>query len=216
MARNIERDKAEMQMRKDRLISAGFHLFSQYGIESVSLQKVADAADVGVATMYNYFQNKTNLVIAISGKIWGDVWMHAIEQTGIEKLKAMSVYEGLDFFADVIIDLYKNKPEILVYSGNYKTYICREEVPEELLEEHLKPIDSIGKMFQEKYEIEKTNPSVRKDLTEKEIFSFFSLTMLGMAERYAQGLVWAKKDGTDYSKELMNLKQVLLSWVKGN
>ena len=51
MPRNIERDEKEAMRRKEQLMEAGFRLFSQYGIENVSLQRVADAAEVGVATL---------------------------------------------------------------------------------------------------------------------------------------------------------------------
>ena len=71
MPRNIERDEKEAMRRKEQLMEAGFRLFSQYGIENVSLQRVADAAEVGVATLYNYYQTKVKLVIAISGKSLG-------------------------------------------------------------------------------------------------------------------------------------------------
>ena len=48
--------------------------------ENVSLQRVADAAEVGVATLYNYYQTKVKLVIAISGKIWGDLWKEILKK----------------------------------------------------------------------------------------------------------------------------------------
>ena len=82
MPRNIERDEKEAMRRKEQLMEAGFRLFSQYGIENVSLQRVADAAEVGVATLYNYYQTKVKLVIAISGKIWGDLWKEVLEEKG--------------------------------------------------------------------------------------------------------------------------------------
>ena len=82
MPRNIERDEKEAMRRKEQLMEAGFRLFSQYGIENVSLQRVADAAEVGVATLYNYYQTKVKLVIAISGKIWGDLWKEILEEKG--------------------------------------------------------------------------------------------------------------------------------------
>ena len=62
MPRNAERDEREAARRKEQLMKAGFKLFSENGIENVSLQKVADAADVGVATMYKYYQTKVKLV----------------------------------------------------------------------------------------------------------------------------------------------------------
>lgn len=65
MPRNIERDKREADRRKNQLIEAGFRLFSQNGIETVSLQKVADAANVSPATMYKYFLTKEKLLIQV-------------------------------------------------------------------------------------------------------------------------------------------------------
>lgn len=82
MARNTERDEREATRRKEQLMKDGFKLFSENGIENVSLQKVADAADVGVATMYKYYQTKVKLVVAISGKIWGDLWKSVLAQNG--------------------------------------------------------------------------------------------------------------------------------------
>ena len=79
MPRNIERDKREADRRKNQLIEAGFRLFSQNGIETVSLQKVADAANVSPATMYKYFLTKEKLLIAISAKVWDEVWQETPE-----------------------------------------------------------------------------------------------------------------------------------------
>ena len=39
--------------------------------------------------------------------------------------------------------------------------------------------------------------------------------MLGMAERYAQGLVWANNRTGDYGKELSHVKDMLLAWARG-
>ena len=78
-------------------MEAGFRLFSQYGIENVSLQRVADAAEVGVATLYNYYQTKVKLVIAISGKIWGDLWKEILEEKGPEIFESFTAYQYIEF-----------------------------------------------------------------------------------------------------------------------
>ena len=77
-------------------MKAGFKLFSENGIENVSLQKVADAADVGVATMYKYYQTKGKLVVAISGKIWGDIWKSVLAQNGPDFFENFTAYEYID------------------------------------------------------------------------------------------------------------------------
>lgn len=128
MPRNIERDEKEAMRRKEQLMEAGFRLFSQYGIENVSLQRVADAAEVGVATLYNYYQTKVKLVIAISGKIWGALWKEVLEEKGPEIFESFTAYQYIEFYTDQIIRIYRERPEILRFSNNYKNFISREKV----------------------------------------------------------------------------------------
>ena len=119
MPRNIERDKREADRRKNQLIEAGFRLFSQNGIETVSLQKVADAANVSPATMYKYFLTKEKLLIAISAKVWDEVWQEALGDPGTNHFEHFTAYQGIEFYADRMIALYKNRPEVLRFSGEY-------------------------------------------------------------------------------------------------
>lgn len=124
MPRNIERDKREADRRKNQLIEAGFRLFSQNGIETVSLQKVADAANVSPATMYKYFLTKEKLLIAISAKVWDEVWQEALGDPGTNHFEHFTAYQGIEFYADRMIALYKNRPEVLRFSGEYTVALC--------------------------------------------------------------------------------------------
>ena len=52
---------------------------------------------MGVATLYNYYQTKVKLVIAISGKIWGDLWKEILEEKGPEIFESFTAYSTLSF-----------------------------------------------------------------------------------------------------------------------
>ena len=190
MPRNIERDEKEAMRRKEQLMEAGFRLFSQYGIENVSLQRVADAAEVGVATLYNYYQTKVKLVIAISGKIWGDLWKEILEEKGPEIFESFTAYQYIEFYTDQIIRIYRERPEILRFSNNYKNFISREKVRG------------------------RSDKSIRTDIPEQQLFTSVAIAMLAVAERYAQGIVWADDHKEDHTQELEFLKGMLLTWCR--
>lgn len=215
MARNIERDEREANRRKQQLIQAGFELFSTKGIESVSMQAVAKQADVGAATMYNYYKTKANLAVAISAYIWKNVWDENLESVGMEQLMRMNAYQLIEHYTNMILQLYKTRPEILRYSGNYKTFIVREGVQRNQLEEHLSALEPIGKLFHIKYEEAKKDKSINTDISEQYMFTTVTLTMLGMAERYAEGIVWADSHMPDHVTELEYTKDMILLWAKG-
>ena len=215
MARNVERDRREAQRRKDRLMEEGFRLFSRYGIEAVSMQRVADAADVGAATMYKYFQTKEKLLIAISGKVWGEVWQDVISRCEPDELERLTAYQGIALYADRMIFLYQERPELLRFSSEYKNYICNESVEDAQLKEHLDVLEPIGSLFHRMYERAKVDGSIRTDIPEQQMFTTVVITMLSVAERYAQGIVWANDHKDDHTQELVFLKEMLLAWCAG-
>ena len=47
------------------------------------------------------------------------------------------------------------------------------------------------------------------------LYSFVALTMLTMAERYAQGIVWTDAPAADHAADLVRLKGMLSVWMKG-
>lgn len=214
MARNIERDEREASRRKKQLIEAGFKLFSTNGIDNVSMRAVAQRADVGPATMYNYYKTKANLLVAISGYIWKKVWDEMLSNVSMDKMMRMDAYQLIVQYTDTILRLYKTHPDILRFSGNYKTFIVREGVGGNQLEEHLSVLDPIGKLFHIKYGEAQTNQCIRTDIPEHEMFTTITLTMLGMAERYSEGIVWADNQKPDHIKELEYTKEMILLWVK--
>lgn len=57
-----ERQKAH---RHDRIIEAATRLFREQGYEAVKMEAIAEAAEVAIGTIYNYYRNKGDLLVAI-------------------------------------------------------------------------------------------------------------------------------------------------------
>lgn len=56
-----ERKKAEA---RQRIISVAMELFGRHGLEGVTVDRIADVADLGKGTIYNYFPAKENIIVA--------------------------------------------------------------------------------------------------------------------------------------------------------
>ena len=61
----------------------------------------------GVATLYNYYQTKVKLVIAISGKKFSDLEEDS-EEKGPEIFESFTAYQYIEFLYDQIIRIYWN------------------------------------------------------------------------------------------------------------
>jgi AcrR family transcriptional regulator len=57
-----EKQKAH---RHDRILDAATRLFREQGYEEVKMEAIAAAAEVSIGTIYNYYRNKGDLLVAI-------------------------------------------------------------------------------------------------------------------------------------------------------
>lgn len=59
--------------RHDRILAAATRLFREQGYEAVKMGAIAAAAEVSIGTIYNYYQNKGDLLVAIVSLEVGEV-----------------------------------------------------------------------------------------------------------------------------------------------
>ena len=208
--RNLEKDAREMAERRERMLSEGFRIFSQKSIEVVTMQEIAKASGLGVATVYRYFRTKAALVIAIGAKIWKD---YAVE---VEKMyqarggDAMNAAEELAFFLDSFIDLYQNHKDVLRFIRSFETYIRYENVPEEDVRVYNEVVDGVARKFHAVYEKAERDGTLRLELPAKKFFYTIMDIMLSASEKFAEGLVYPSEYEEDMTEELALLKDMIL------
>lgn len=105
------RKEKERELRRNDIIDAAEDLFFKDGFENVSMNQIAEEAEMARATLYQYFKNKNDIYAAIA--IRGTEIMRAMfntipqDLTGLETLKTLS---------RVYYQFYKEHP------GYYKAY----------------------------------------------------------------------------------------------
>ena len=64
MAKRVftEEERAEY---REKMLDAGFDLLKQYGMTHMSVDKITEAADIGVSTFYNFFASKEEYVYEV-------------------------------------------------------------------------------------------------------------------------------------------------------
>ena len=63
MKKATRRERRKSDLRA-RIVSTALELFSKHGFSEVTVEHIADVADVGKGTIYNYFQTKEDIVVA--------------------------------------------------------------------------------------------------------------------------------------------------------
>lgn len=63
----------KQQRKREALVQAGYKVMSERGIDSATMQEIAELADVGAGTVYSYFKSKDDLAIAVMERLMHDL-----------------------------------------------------------------------------------------------------------------------------------------------
>ncbi|MBQ9383158.1 MAG: TetR/AcrR family transcriptional regulator [Ruminiclostridium sp.] len=207
--------KAFKEKKALRIMSAGFGLFAERGIEQVTLQEISDECGVGRTTTFRYFPTKTELVVAIG--VWK--WKEFIELHNsvlpAEEMEKMTGAEYLRFFLDGFLLLYREHKDILRFNYNFNSFLaCQKGTPEQKLP-YTRMIDVLGVQFHEVYERGQRDGTINADIPETTMFSSIFHIMLAAVTRYAVGL--AVIIDSDPEQELVMLADMMLTrFTKGD
>ena len=207
--RNFEKDGLEMTARREAMLREGFRLFAEKGIEQVSMQEIANACGLGIATLYRYYPNKLALVIDVGTRKW-ECFAETVRRKRAEfDASNMTAAEELSFYLDFYIKLYHNQKDLLRFNQDFNVYVRHEGATPEQLKPYLNAIGTYARFFHGVYEKGKRDGTIRTDLPEEKMFAATSHIMLAVAVRYAQGLVYSESEA-DRTQEFELLKRMLL------
>lgn len=208
--RNAEKDEREMAAKRELMLSEGFRLFSENGIAPVTMQQIADACGIGIATVYRYYNTKLSLVIAIGTRKWEEYSVYALNLRKEKNVDQMNAAGEFVFYLDFFSDLYKNHRDLLRFNQEFNNYIKHEGATAEQLKPYIASINLLGIFFHSIYEKGKVDGTVRTDLPEGKMFAATCHIMLAVAVRYAQGLLYSADNEDDRTEEFDLLKEMIL------
>ena len=200
-----------MAERRNTILKEGFRLFEAKGIETTGMQEIADSCHLGIATLYRYYKNKTDLVIDIGTRKWQEYYVEIMKIRAQHNVDQMTAAQNLEFYLSFYIDLYNNHKDLLRFNSNFNSYVMHEGVSAEQLKPYLKAIGSIAVLFHELYEKGKKDGTIRTDMPEEKMFASTAHIMLAVAVRYAQGLLYSAENETDRNEEFNLLKKMILT-----
>lgn len=196
--------------RKQKIIETGFRLFSDRGIETVTLPEIARESGVGNATLYRYFNTKLDLVLAVSTWTWNDYIDSRNHTMTAEEIEQMTAAQYLRFFMDAFIDLYQNHKDLLRFNYSFNSFLRYEPGSAEQRRPFADMVENLEKMFHVLYERGRADGTLNTEYSETMMFSSTFHIMLAAVTRYAVGLAYVPQ-GDEPDNELFMLEELLLS-----
>lgn len=196
------------ELTRTTIMEKGFELFTERGIESVTMQEIADASLVGRATLFNYFNSKIDLVIAIGSWKWEEYFEKKAEVSKRFNREKRTGAELLSYYLDAFLELYHSYRDNLRFNYNFNSYLESERATPEQKEPYMQMINDLAASFHVIYERGMKDRTLNASISEEEMFSGSFHIMLAAVTRYAVGLVYISENA-DPEKELAMLKRLL-------
>lgn len=212
--RDPEKVKKEMKERDGLILDTAFDIFVVKKIEAVSMDEIAEAAGVGRATVFRYYKNKRDLVISVCSRKWKQYLDELDRVRPISSIGDISALDRLIFTMDQYIDMYQNHKDLLIYNDNFNHFVRLEGKEDDKLVEFHQSLWSADTRFHMMYEKAKEDHSFRTDIPEDEFMHVTVQTMMAACTHYAGGFIWGAEENKDYTKELLLLKDMILSYVR--
>ncbi len=209
MSRNFEKDTLEMAAKNRRILENGFRIFAENSIEKVKMTDVAEAAGIGIASLYRYYNTKTALVLAISTWVWEEYTKENARMQAEAEKTDWTAAERFDFYLESFLDLYRNHRDILRFNQFFNIYVQTESITPGEMNAYNKVIQTLEARFANLYRSAQQDGTLRTDLPEKKMFSTTLHLMLAAVTRYAVGLAYYSEN-TDPEEELRLQKELLI------
>lgn len=110
-----------MSLREAKIkfvVDVATNLFLRESINEVTIKDIAIAADIGEATIYRYFKNKENIILACINKL-----METIGRDYFKLSQGKTGYEKLSIFYTSFLDVFKDNPDFFFFLKEFDAYI---------------------------------------------------------------------------------------------
>ena len=206
--------KNEKNLRRDKVLLSAAQLFLDKGIEAVKMTDVADACDMGVASLYRYFGTKTQLVILTGQMLWQDVRELFRQLFEDENYYAKNGFERLTELFSFFPSLLQRHRGFLKFIHEFDENMQREDVSPDALEDYESTLLSFFPPFEEAYRLGLEDGSVRKIENFERFYFTATHSLLLMCQKFVcRGILKSDTEAGAYY-EIALMVRILMAYLQ--
>jgi AcrR family transcriptional regulator len=198
------------ETRREKMIVAASQIYSEYGIDSTTIQQVADRAELGVASVYRYFPGKTDLAVAAAIHVWKNAMVPLSE--GIAKEE--NPWECIKNYMNGFLHLFRNTPDFFRFVENFDNYISRQENRPESIREYEIMLTAEDNQIMNILHKGQEQGFIRSDIEIDHYYSVATKAIMAFAQKLLLRGSILEADKTDHIKEMTTLISILLDNIR--
>lgn len=204
----------EKVQKKERMLRAARKLFTEQGFERTTMQKIADEANVGVATLFRYFPKKELLIVEVVNGVILEMapifeGIVATDDNGYTKMASI-----LDAYIDYLCAANREAVTLL---ESFEYYVIYNPVAPEYLTTIRQAYAHIGQLVNEALQIGLRDGSIQLHSTQLMTFyTMFNLFGTAIKKHAATSFLTFELVPTPSKEQLVEVKWVILRYLRGD
>lgn len=211
-----ERDELK-NARIERILLSAFSLFSHTGIDAIAMTDIAKNAEIGVASLYRYFETKDEIAIRTAIWAWENqkkMILPILDDSGYYNKNGIGQLEEI---FELFFKLYQNEPDFFRYIYFFDAYIVCQKIDSERLIPYQTVIESVQKIISEAITKGINDGSINSQFKshEKELYYSLMHTLFSATQKLSLAGKMLKMDkSNDEIQQLQLLGKILIGGLK--
>lgn len=197
-------DLDALSPRDEAVVACAAEVFLSRGIADVRMVDVAEAAGVGVATLYRRFSTKTDLAVLAATLLWRRFNLRIRELVESDTFLALGGLERLEALLSSYRDAYLGHAEFMRFLDELDHLVLAEHVGAERLMVYGAEVDSFYLVFDDAYLLGRMDGSITREVDFPAFYRALAHALTCVAQKLARGEVIPSDDfgGASASSEL--------------
>lgn len=202
--------QAVRRAREEAIANAAAELFIERGIGTVKMTDIAQRCGIGVASLYRYYQTKTNVVVAAGTLLWHR-YRDKFEQA---ESKAETGFDRMRELLMRSVDTYVEHPEFLSFLDDFDHAMLVEHVDRDLLRAYDCEVSSFYALYEQAFSDGIADGTIRSDVDFPMFYRAVSHALVGVGEKLIRGEILPSDDFSQGKDEMVCLVDMALGYLR--
>lgn len=191
-------------------------LFLRNGIESVKMVDIADAAQVGVATLYRHFSTKTRIAVQVALLLWERFNARLVELVESDSFLGLNGIQRLRALLEGYCVAFGANRDFVAFTDEFDHMVLSGQVSKDELGVYGSQIDSFYSFFEDAYLLGRRDGSIVRSIDFRQFYVALAHALVGVAQKLCRGEVIPSDDFSNGGAELQSIVSMALWSLVGD
>ena len=182
-------------LKRDYIVDSAKKLFLSSSISEITIKDISSVSGLGEATIYRYFKNKENLVLAVSLSIQQDILKVQFNENG-------SGLKQIQNFFNLFRNIYVENKNYFKFIAEFDTVYLK-NIKNKENKEYSLGLDAFYEIFMKAYELGLKDGSIKENDDIKLYYYTCTHSLLELCKKLASTVSELKQD-----KEVNKVKEI--------